>query len=185
LTKPDRGGVAGNTAEALANLAHDPGQNVVEPIYALTQLSDLCDPPLTSMPDAWTVTVKVNDSGDDAVLFGGPGNLAFDSRGYAWLTNNVVQGTPNSSYFVMALKPNGEPADGTNATPTSPFMGHPGDWFWRYHRSVLLGVGSATLVGARAVTAIQLRILPGMEAFPNLTYRARRSRGLRATTTAH
>ena len=69
----------------------------------------------------------MNHSGDDAVLFGGPGNLAFGSRGYAWLTNNVVQGTPNSNYFVMALKPNGEPADGTNGTPTSPFMEHPGD----------------------------------------------------------
>jgi streptogramin lyase len=75
------------------------------------------------MPDAWTVTVKVNDSGDDAVLFGGPGNLAFDSRGYAWVANNVPQGSTYSSYFVMVLKPNGKPADGINGTPRSPLTG--------------------------------------------------------------
>jgi hypothetical protein len=122
LTKPARGGVPKNTAEALANLARGPGQNV-EPIYALTLLQDLYDPPVTSVPDAWTVTVKVNDTGNDDFLFGGPGNLAFDSRGYAWILNNVVQGTPNSCRFNVVLKPNGQPADGSNGTPTSPLMG--------------------------------------------------------------
>ena len=48
-------------------------------------------PPLVTMPDAWTVTVKVNDSGSDEPdrLISGPGNLAFDERGYAWVTNNT------------------------------------------------------------------------------------------------
>jgi streptogramin lyase len=111
-----------NTAEALANLARDPGQNVAA-LYALTLLSDLYAPPLVTMPDAWTVTVKVNDSGDDNILFGGPGNLAFDQRGYAWVTNNVPQGQTTSSRYVMALKPNGKPADGRNGTPVSPLTG--------------------------------------------------------------
>jgi hypothetical protein len=75
------------------------------------------------MPDAWTVTVKVNDTGDDAHLFGGLGNLTFDSRGYAWITNNVNQGTPFSSQFLVVLQPNGKPSDGTNGTPVSPIMG--------------------------------------------------------------
>ena len=121
---PLRGGLPRNTAEALANLARNPGQNV-ERIYVLTQLSDLYSPPLVRVPDAWTVTVKVNDSGSDDtdLLFGGPGNLAFDARGYAWITNNVVQGTPNSSRTMMVLKPNGKPADGTNGTPVSPVTG--------------------------------------------------------------
>jgi hypothetical protein len=71
------------------------------------------------------VTVKVNDSGSDAseLLFGGPGNLAFDDRGYAWVTNNVIQGQTISSHAVMALKPNGKPADGRNGTPRSPLTG--------------------------------------------------------------
>lgn len=111
-----------NTAEALANLARDPEQNVDE-IYALTLLSDLYAPPLVTMPDAWTVTVKVNDSGNDNRLIGGPGNLAFDRRGYAWVTNNTFQGTPNSGDFNLVFKPNGQPADGRNGTPLSPLLG--------------------------------------------------------------
>jgi hypothetical protein len=122
LTTPPSGLPPHNTAEALANLARDPGQNVGA-IYALTLLSNLYAPPLLIMPDAWTVTVKINDSGDDNILIGGPGNVAFDHRGYAWVTNNVVQGTPNSSKYVMAFKPNGQPADGRNGTPRSPLTG--------------------------------------------------------------
>lgn len=122
LTTPPGGLPPHNTAEALANLARDPGHNV-DRIYALTILSDLYSPPLVEIPDAWTVTVKVNDSGDDSILIGGPGNLAFDERGYAWVTNNVVQGTPNSSKYVLALKPSGQPADGRNGTPRSPLTG--------------------------------------------------------------
>ena len=93
LTTPAGGFPPHNTAEALANLARDPGQNV-NGIFALTMLSDVYDPPLVTAPDAWTVTVKVNDSGSDEPdrLFGGPGNLAFDERGYAWVTNNVCTG---------------------------------------------------------------------------------------------
>jgi hypothetical protein len=122
LTTPPGGLPPHNTAEALANLARNPGQNV-DGIFALTLLSDLYDPPLVTMPDAWTVTVKVNDSGDNNILIGGPGNLAFDRRGYAWVTNNVKQGTPDSSKYVLALKPNGQPADGRNGTPRSPLTG--------------------------------------------------------------
>src|SRR6266481_5129557 len=124
LTTPLGGSPPHNTPHALANLARNPGQNV-DAIYLLTQLNDLYSPPLVSMPDAWTVTVKVNDSGSNDIdlLFGGPGNLAFDARGYAWITNNVKQGTPYSSHAVMALKPNGQPADGRNGTPVSPLMG--------------------------------------------------------------
>src|SRR6266704_725938 len=122
LTTPPGGLAPHNTAEALSNLARDPGQNV-DGIYALTLLGNLYAPPLVTMPDAWTVTVKVNDSGDDSILIGGPGNLAFDNRGYAWVTNNVPQGTPNSSKYVLALKPNGQPADGRNGTPRSPLTG--------------------------------------------------------------
>ena len=77
------------------------------------------------MPDAWTVVVKVNDSGSDDqdALFGGPGNLAFDDRGYAWVTNNVIQGDTPSSSYVVVLQPNGQPSDGTNGTPLSPLSG--------------------------------------------------------------
>jgi hypothetical protein len=69
--------------------------------------------------------VKINFSGNDDHhrLISGPGNLAFDRRGYAWVTNNTVQGTPNSGRFNVVFKPNGKPADGTNGTPRSPLTG--------------------------------------------------------------
>ena len=112
------------TSEALANLAREPGLHV-DAIFALTLLSDAYAPHLVAMPDAWTVAVKVNDTGSDAkgLEFGGPGNLAFDQRGYAWVTNNVVQGTPDSTDSVVVLKPNGQPADGRKGTPVSPLTG--------------------------------------------------------------
>jgi len=124
LTTPEGGPLPDNTAQALANLARDPGRHV-DGIYELTLLSDLYTPPLAAMPDAWTVTVKINDSGSDApnFLISGPGNLAFDKRGYAWVTNNTVQGTPCSGIFNLVFKPNGEPADGGSGTPRSPLTG--------------------------------------------------------------
>jgi hypothetical protein len=111
-----------NTAQALANLARYPGQNV-RFIYLLTRSANSYSPALRRIPDAWTVTVKVNDSGNDRFLFGGPGNLVFDSRGYAWITNNVRQGKTTSSRVLMVLQPNGLPVDGTDDTPISPVAG--------------------------------------------------------------
>ncbi|MGE5214212.1 MAG: hypothetical protein ACM3NN_11035 [Nitrospirota bacterium] len=124
LTTPAGGLPPNNTAQALANLARDPAHNV-DGIFALTQLSNVYAPPLVNMPDVWTVTVKINDSGSDDAefLISGPGNLAFDRRGYAWVTNNTVQGTPNSGRFNLVFKPNGKPADGMNGTPRSPLTG--------------------------------------------------------------
>lgn len=136
LTTPPGGPPPRDTAEALANLARDPGQHA-DAIYALTLSSGAFEPPLDAAPDAWTVTVKVNDSGsDDAdLLIGGPGNLAFDQRGYAWVTNNVVQGKPDSSHAIFVLKPDGRPADGRNGTPVSPIA-----------RGGLLGTGFGVTV---------------------------------------
>jgi hypothetical protein len=124
LTTPAGGLPPHNTAQALANLARDPGHNV-DGIFALTLLSTLYGPPLVTMPDAWTVTVKINDSGSDesGFLISGPGNLAFDKRGYAWVTNNTIQGTPYSCRFNLVFKPNGQPADGRKGTPRSPLTG--------------------------------------------------------------
>jgi hypothetical protein len=122
LTRPPGGPMPRDTAQALASLARNPGQNV-EKIYRLTTLARSYRPALGAMPDAWTVTIKLNDSGDDNNLIGGLGNIVFDSKGYAWITNNVVQGTPYSSRVMIVLKPNGKPSDGTNGTPLSPVTG--------------------------------------------------------------
>jgi hypothetical protein len=131
LTTPPYGGPAPtNTFQAMVNIAHYPANNVAG-IYTQSQQVGIYSPALESPPNAWTLAVKVNNTGSNELLFGGVGNIAFDERGYAWITNNVVQGTPNSSHFAVVLKPNGKPADGTPTTPwenpdglpTSPLLG--------------------------------------------------------------
>lgn len=124
LTTPPDGTAPKDTLQALVNIALNPANNVAA-IYARTQEPDvkLYRPTLERMPDAWTIAVKVNDSGSSTALFGGPGNVAFDDNGYAWITNNVVQGYPTSTNNIIVLQPNGKPADGTNNTPKSPITG--------------------------------------------------------------
>lgn len=72
---------------------------------------------VSPVPDQWTLTVKVNDSGARNFLIGGIGYLDFDRNDRAWLTNNVRQGTPSSSTFCVVLEPDGSPA------PFSPLFG--------------------------------------------------------------
>jgi hypothetical protein len=122
LATPPGGESPANLLQALSNIARYPQQNVAE-LYALATQVSVYSPSLTSIPDAWTVVVKVNNTGNDEFLFGGPGNIAFDADGYAWISNNVVQGTPHSSRFAVVLKPNGQPADGTRGKPKSPILG--------------------------------------------------------------
>lgn len=111
-----------DTFQALVNIARHPANNVAG-IYTQTKALEIYLPSLERMPDAWTLAIKVNDSGSDDYLFGGPANIVFDHNGYAWVTNNVVQGTPDSARCIMVLKPNGQPADGENGTPKSPITG--------------------------------------------------------------
>ncbi len=111
-----------DTAEALANLARDPSENASW-IYSMSKYERVFTPDLNEEPDNWSVTVKVNRTGREDVFFGGAANVAWDSRGYAWVANNVVQGTPNSTEYNVVLKPDGTPSDGTNGTPRSPISG--------------------------------------------------------------
>lgn len=111
-----------NSLQALANIACYPWQNVAQ-LFANSQLAQVYMPALDAAPAGWTVTVKVNDSGGVNVPFGGPANIAFDRRGYAWITNNVVQGTGVSSGGIVVLRPDGKPADGSDGVPRSPITG--------------------------------------------------------------
>lgn len=110
--------------EALLCLPHDPFV-AVEAIYALiSQREQLyapslpsLKPPATPVPKQWTLTIKVNDSGAENFMIAGVGYVVFDKNDRAWLTNNVRQGTPNSSTFCVVLEPDGSPA------PFSPLFG--------------------------------------------------------------
>lgn len=123
LATPPRGARPGDTFQALVSIARHPANHAGALFNQSQGVPSVYSPPLFSAPDAWTLAVKVNDSGDDDYLFGGPANFAFDRNGYAWIPNNVVQGTPNSATFFMVLQPDGRPADGQNGTPASPVLG--------------------------------------------------------------
>ncbi len=107
--------------QAMADLARNPGQNV-EQIYSLAKIKTPYRPALFAAPDAWTVAVKVNDSGDDNNLIAGLGNIVFDANGRAWISDNVTQGTPYSSQMLVVLEPNGKASGGSNGAPPSPIF---------------------------------------------------------------
>jgi hypothetical protein len=120
LLSNDQGQIPPDTAFALANLARDPARDP-DLIYFLSSLRRGYAPALSRAPDQWTVTVKLHNTGRPDIPFGGPGNVAWDSYGYAWITSNVTQGTPNSTKYNFVLRPDGTPADGTAGEPISPF----------------------------------------------------------------
>jgi hypothetical protein len=122
LAQSPEGSPALDTFEAIVNIARNPAANV-HAIYDQAGTLEVYQPSLKCVPDAWTLAVKVNHSGDPERMFGGPANIAFDRNGYAWVANNVVQGQPYSATCIMVLRPDGKPADGRDGTPTSPVSG--------------------------------------------------------------
>jgi hypothetical protein len=117
--------------QGLLNIVRHPANNAAALFNQSQGVPSVYANPLFSRPDAWTLAVKVNDSGaiqtsesgDEYCMFGGPANIAFDRNGYAWIGNNVFQGTPNSGNFIIVLKPDGTPAAGGEGLPTSPVFG--------------------------------------------------------------
>jgi hypothetical protein len=122
LTTPANGPAPVNTIEAIVNLARNPANNVAQ-VYAESQLLEVYQPALQAQPDAWTLAVKINQTGSAALPWGGSANTVFDDKGYAWINNNTVQGDVISTRNIVVLKPDGSPSDGTNGTPISPITG--------------------------------------------------------------
>jgi hypothetical protein len=120
-TTPD-GDRPKNLLEALYSIVRYPANNVAAIYQQSQQVPRVYTPTLISQPDAWTLAVKVNDSGDNADMFGGPGNVVFDSKGRAWITNNVIQGSGASSEYCIVLDMAGRPAM-ENGVKISPFTG--------------------------------------------------------------
>src|SRR6201999_4182027 len=68
-------------------------------------------------------TGQVGANGQELCPFGGLGNFAFDTNGYAWITTNVVQGATKSTNCMVVFKPSGAPSEGKDNTPISPLFG--------------------------------------------------------------
>ncbi len=129
---------AGTTWDAIQSIATNPARNVTA-LFDLGAKSSAFAPSLRSNQgprsssnlmklDAFTLAVKFNATGrtangQEVCPFGGLGNIAFDLKGYAWITNNVVQGTPYSTNCIIVLRPNGSPSNGNGGTPNSPLFG--------------------------------------------------------------
>ncbi len=105
---------AGSSLEALLSLARDPFTDPMVIYSLISERTQVYSPSLPSLespasplPDQWTLTIKVNNSGSENFLIAGVGYVVFDKNDRAWLTNNVRQGTPNSSTFCVILEPDG------------------------------------------------------------------------------
>ncbi len=138
LLAATKAGDTGTTWSAAQQIARNPARNVKQ-LFALSNQQHAFKPYLTARfgpaaptkwtrLDAFTLAVKVNASGSttngkEDCPFGGPGNLVFDLKGNAWITNNVVQGTPDSTHCIIVLRPDGRPARGGPNAPSSPVTG--------------------------------------------------------------
>jgi len=77
-----------NTLRAISNIARFPWQNVPQ-IFALSQEETIYSPALASDVDitAWTLALVYTGN---VMELDGPGNIAFDADGNAWVCNNYI-----------------------------------------------------------------------------------------------
>ncbi|MFD8755180.1 NHL repeat-containing protein [Kitasatospora sp. NPDC059577] len=77
-----------DTLRAAVDIAHDPGNNAVG-LFDLAATTPTYRPALPAAPDAWTVALRYDGNGRE---LDGPGNIAFDADGNAWVSNNYRYG---------------------------------------------------------------------------------------------
>jgi DNA-binding beta-propeller fold protein YncE len=99
-----------DTLDALHHIARNPTAKIHELFALAKQCSVYYNALVSAAPAAYTLALKVNKTGNNNYMFGGPGNLVFDDDGKVWITNNVFQGGAISSNFAVVLEPNGLPA---------------------------------------------------------------------------
>ena len=116
LATPPGGDSPANTLEAAVNIAHFPWQNVKE-LFALSQEEIIYEPALVSDAElnAWTLALRYQGNGSE---LNGPGNIAFDADGNAWISNNYIfqldpldpEGRVCGDDHVLRFTPTGEDA---------------------------------------------------------------------------
>jgi len=111
---PPEGIPPANTLRAAVNIAHFSWQNVTE-LFTLSQDEIVYEPALTSDTDltAWTLALRYQGNGME---LNGPGNIAFDKDGNAWIVNNYIfqldpldpEGRVCGDDHLLRFKPTGE-----------------------------------------------------------------------------
>ncbi|MGA9279500.1 prealbumin-like fold domain-containing protein [Ilumatobacter sp.] len=122
------GSLPTNTLDAMSNIAQTPGSNVAD-LVALAQTEPLYTPALTAgaatdtAADDYVNTLALmllydGSGGPDGAVMDGPGNIAFDSEGNAWVNNNYAyDGNPDAvtcgSTLAVKFTPTGQLAPGS------------------------------------------------------------------------
>ena len=116
---PD-GDVPDNTLQAAVNIAHTPWrQENISELYDYSLNSDLYEPIPEAAPDNWTLALRYEGNGRE---LDGPGNIAFDADGNAWVCNNYTfnldpLGHVCGDDHLLKFTPTGE------AFPGAPYQG--------------------------------------------------------------
>ncbi|MFE7486598.1 NHL repeat-containing protein [Kitasatospora sp. NPDC057541] len=102
-----------DTLRAAVDIAHDPGHNAAA-LYDLAATTPSYLPALSAAPAAWTVALRYAGDGRE---IDGPGNLAFDREGNAWVSNNYRYGADPAvpvcgGRTVLKFTPTGRDAPG-------------------------------------------------------------------------
>jgi len=113
-----------NTLQAILNIALYPYQNATN-LFVYSNGNKVYKKTLSSAPDAWTLALRYNGNGKE---MDGPGFIAFDTQGSAWIANNYnwkkgtkdPQGTVCGAQNVLRLTPTGDDIQGP---PPAPYTG--------------------------------------------------------------
>jgi len=118
LATPPAGTTPSDTLQAMVNIAHFPWQNV-EDLFSFSEIELVYEPSLVSQENinSWTIALRYNGNGNE---LNGPGNIAFDKDGNAWITNNYVfqldpvdpDGIVCGDTHVLKFTPSGEDSPG-------------------------------------------------------------------------
>jgi len=108
------GGIAPeDTLQAAINIAHYSWHNN-SALFLAASIRAPYQPALTTIPETWALAIKYVGNGRE---FDGPGLIAFDAQGNAWITNNYVYKRNHAvptcgGETVLKLSPTGQDAPG-------------------------------------------------------------------------
>ena len=109
---PPGGSAPLNVLQALANLVKNPSYpnyptDADDPIYQLSLMDPVFQPTLTQRPTSWLLFLKFTggfySEQASSNLMDGPGNVAIDAKGYAWVNDNYVP-NPTGSFACAGLR---------------------------------------------------------------------------------
>ena len=88
LSASPEGSFPDNTLQAAVNIAHTPWrQENISDLYEYSRNSQVYEPTPDSAPDNWTLALRYEGNSQK---LDGPGNIAFDGEGNAWVANNYT-----------------------------------------------------------------------------------------------